>query len=415
MNPLVLAGTAVIAAGVGWAVASWRHQRRLGALEAELTLERTQTRTLEDRFARLSQDALERNRHAFLDLATEKLREFRLTAEHELGQREQAVEHMVKPIREALDKTEQQLRAIEHERIAAYAGLSQELKTLTETHRMLQGETRQLAQALRQPQVRGRWGEMTLKRLAELAGMVEHCDFFEQESVRSDGVDLRPDMVIRMPGGREVVLDAKTPLDAYLKALEATDDSHRADQLRRHALAVRDHVRRLSGKAYWNQFANAPDFVVMFIPGDQFLGAALDADHRLLEDALAQQVILATPTSLVALLRAIAFGWRQRQLEDNAGQIRKTGEDLYARLAVFSEHLAQIGRGLESGVNAYNNAIGSFERKLLPGARRFVDMGVGVKKVIDTPVPVETNLRSPEKPDLPPDPDTPLIHASSPE
>ena len=403
MNLLVLASTAAIAAVVGWAVASWRHQRRLGALEAELTLERTQARTLEDRFARLSQDALERNRHAFLDLATEKLREFRMTAEHELGRREQAVEHMVKPIREALDKTEQQLRAIERERVAAYAGLSQELKTLTETHRMLQGETRQLAQALRQPQVRGRWGEMTLKRLAELAGMVEHCDFFEQESVRSDGIDLRPDMVIRMPGGREVVLDAKTPLDAYLKALETTDDSHRADQLRRHALAMREHVRRLSGKAYWNQFANAPDFVVMFIPGDQFLGAALDADHRLLEDALAQQVILATPTSLVALLRAIAFGWRQRQLEENAGQIRKTGEDLYARLAVFSEHLAQIGRGLENGVNAYNNAIGSFERKLLPGARRFVEMGVGVKKVIETPVPVEANLRSPEKPERPPE------------
>lgn len=401
MNALVILAVALIAAALGWLIASLRYQRRLGALETEITLERAQAKTLEDRFARLSQEALERNRHAFFDLAAEKLKEFKLTAEHELGRREQAVEHMVRPIREALDKTEQQLRDIERERVGAYAGLSQELKMLTETHRALQGETRQLAQALRQPQVRGRWGEMTLKRLAELAGMVEHCDFFEQESVRADGVGLRPDMVIRMPGGREVVLDAKTPLDAYLKALEESDEVRRADHLARHAFTVREHVRRLSGKAYWSQFANTPDFVVMFIPGDQFLGAALDADHGLLEDALAQHVVLATPTSLVALLRAIAFGWRQRQLEENAGQIRKTGEDLYARLATFSEHLAQIGRGLETGVTAYNNAVGSFERKLLPGARRFVEMGVAVKKPIETTAPIETTLRRPDPPDPP--------------
>lgn len=392
---------ALIAAAVGWLIASLRYQRRLGALETELSLEQAQAKTLEDRFARLSQEALERNRHAFFDLAAEKLKEFKLTAEHELGRREQAVEHMVRPIREALDKTEQQLRDIERERVGAYAGLSQELKTLTETHRALQSETRQLAQALRQPQVRGRWGEMTLKRLAELAGMVEHCDFFEQESVRTDGIGLRPDMVIRMPGGREVVLDAKTPLDAYLKALEESDEARRADHLARHAFTVRDHVRRLSGKAYWSQFANTPDFVVMFIPGDQFLGAALDADHALLEDALAQHVVLATPTSLVALLRAIAFGWRQRQLEENAGQIRKTGEDLYARLATFSEHLAHIGRGLETGVTAYNNAVGSFERKLLPGARRFVEMGVSVKKPIEATPPIEATLRRPDPPEPP--------------
>ncbi|MHB1951230.1 MAG: DNA recombination protein RmuC [Acidiferrobacteraceae bacterium] len=389
---------AVLGVAVGWLLASLKHQRRLGVLETELSLERAQAKTLEDRFARLSQEALDRNRQAFLDLAAEKLKEFRLTAEHELGRREQAVEHMVKPIREALDKTEQQLREIERERVGAYAGLAQELKTLTETHRALQGETRQLAQALRKPQVRGRWGELTLRRLAELAGMVEYCDFFEQESVRSEGAGLRPDMVIRMPGGREVVLDAKTPLEAYLSAIEETDEGKRADYLARHALTIREHVRRLSGKAYWSQFSNTPDFVVMFIPGDQFLGAALDADHGLLEDALSQHVVLATPTSLVALLRAIAFGWRQRQLEENAVQIRRTGEDLYTRLATFSEHLAHIGRGLETGVTAYNNAVGSFERKLMPGARRFVEMGVAAKKAIEAVAPIETALRRPDSP-----------------
>jgi DNA recombination protein RmuC len=232
-------------------------------------------------------------------------------------------------------------------------------------------------QALRRPEVRGQWGEMTLKRLAELAGMVEHCDFYEQEHTDTEEGRMRPDMIVRMPDGREIVVDVKTPLDAYLSAVEATDDDTRRKHLEHHARKVRERVRELSSKAYWTQFKSAPDFVILFIPGDQFLSAALDMDRSLLEDALKQKVILTTPTSFVALLRAVAYGWRQESLTANAEHIRDVGEELYGRLMTFSEHLMKLGRSLNSTVADYNKTVGSFEAKLLPGARKFSEMGVG--------------------------------------
>lgn len=348
---------------------------------------------LADSFAKLASEALKHNTGEFLKLAQENLKQFHVQAQGELIQREKAVENLVKPIVQALEKTEQQIRIVEKERQAHFGVLSQQIQALAESHRLLQGETRNLVQALRRPEVRGQWGEMTLKRLAELAGMVEHCDFSEQVQVRTEDGALRPDMVVRLPDGRDIVVDAKAPLDAYLAAVEAGDDESRQRELVRHGRQVRERVRQLAAKAYWSQFERSPDFVVLFIPGDQFLSAALDVDRSLLEDALAQKVVLATPTSLVALLRAVAYGWRQQALAENAQRIREVGEELYGRLATFSEYLAKLGKSLETSVGHYNKAVGSFDTRVLPGARKFAEMGVNAKKELETPDQVETGVR----------------------
>lgn len=345
-------------------------------------------------FSALSSQALKHNNEEFLKLATENLRHFQTRAQGDLEQREKAIENMVKPIREALDKTEKQIQNIEKDRKEAYGALNHHLETMARTQNDLQDQTRQLVNALRRPEVRGQWGELTLKRLAELAGMVEHCDFYEQEHVDSDAGRQRPDMIIRMPDQREIVVDVKTPLDAYLSAIEAGDELTRTQHLQRHARNVRQRVQELSSKAYWSQFKDAPNFVVLFIPGDQFLGAALDQDRNLLEDALRKQVILATPTSFVALLRAVAYGWRQEQLAKNAEKIRQVGEELYQRLANFSGHLQKLGRSLESGLKAYNSAIGSFDARVLPSARKFVELGINPGKEIETPQQIETGIKT---------------------
>ena len=347
-------------------------------------------------FSALSSQALKHNNEEFLKLATENLRHFQTRAQGELEQREKAIENMVKPIREALDKTEKQIQNIEKDRKEAYGALNHHLETMARTQTDLQDQTRQLVNALRRPEVRGQWGELTLKRLAELAGMVEHCDFYEQEHVDTETGRQRPDMIIRMPDQREIVVDVKTPLDAYLSAVEAADEPTRTQHLQRHARNVRQRVQELSSKAYWSQFKDAPDFVVLFIPGDQFLGAALDQDRSLLEDALRKQVILATPTSFVALLRAVAYGWRQEQLAKNAEKIRHVGEELYQRLANFSGHLQKLGRSLETGLKAYNSAIGSFDARVMPGARKFVELGINPGKEIDEPQQIETGIKTAE-------------------
>jgi DNA recombination protein RmuC len=394
---LGLLGAALVAGLLGWLLARMRCQKRIIELSTTLDIERRQAddnlRKLEQTFATLSHDALSRNTTSFLQLAQESLKQFHVQARGDLEQKEKAVENLVKPIREALQKTEQQIGQIEKERKEAYGALTRHLETMAQTQLQLHGETRNLVQALRRPEVRGQWGELTLKRLTELAGMVEHCDFTQQESVSTDAGVQRPDMVVRMPDGREIVVDVKTPLDAYLSAIEATDDATRAKHLEQHARKVRERVNELSRKAYWSQFKNSPDFVVLFIPGDQFLSAALDIDRNLLEDALRQKVILATPTSFVALLRAVAYGWRQEQLAANAEHIRDTGVELYSRLATFSEHLARVGTGLESAVGHYNKAVGSFESKVLPGARKFSEMGVNAKKELETLERVEKSTR----------------------
>ena len=395
---LILLLTAAVAGALGWLLARLRAQKLITELSTTLEFERRRAADklaeIEKTFALLSSEALRQNSKTFLQLAQESLKQFHVQAKGDLEQKEKAVENMVKPIREALEKTEQQVRLMENERKQAYGALHKHLETMAQTQLLLQGETRNLVQALRRPEVRGQWGELTLKRLVELAGMVEHCDFSLQETVSGEDGAMRPDMVVRMPDGREIVVDAKTPLDAYLSAIEAPDEATRTRHLLRHAANLREHVRDLAAKAYWTQFRNAPDFVVLFIPGDQFLGAALDVDRALLEDALKQKIILATPTSFVALLRAVAYGWRQEVLAANADRIREVGEDLYQRLAVFTEHLSKLGSSLEGSVSHFNKAVGSFDSKVLPGARKFVEMGVTPKKPLEPPVPLEIAPRA---------------------
>ncbi|MDH5217932.1 MAG: DNA recombination protein RmuC [Gammaproteobacteria bacterium] len=333
-------------------------------------------------FTALSSQALSKNNETFLNLAQEKLKQFQIHAEGSLEQKEKAIDNLIKPIKEALNKTEQQVHAMERERKEAYGALHKHLNGLAETQQKLHSETRNLVAALKRPEVRGQWGELTLKRLVELAGMVEHCDFYQQTSVDTDNGKLRPDMIVRLPNHREIVIDIKTPLDAYISAVEAQDDPTRAAELARHARHVRERVRELASKAYWQQFDNAPDFVVLFIPGDQFLSAALDIDHQLLEDAMKNKVILATPTSLVALLRAVAYGWRQETLAANADEIRSVGNEVYTRLAIFVEHLGKVGKSLEQGVHNYNQAVGSFSSRVMPGAKKLSELGVQGKKEI---------------------------------
>lgn len=344
-------------------------------------------------FSSLATDVLRHNSSDFLRLAEENLKQFQVQAQGELRQREKAVENLVKPIHETLEKADAQIRRMEHDRKEAYGSLTRHLETMAEAHQLLQSETRNLVQALRRPEVRGQWGEMTLKRLAELAGMVEYCDFFEQAHVQTDAGAIRPDMIVRMPDAREIVVDAKTPLDAYLRAVEAPDDAARDAHLRHHARKVRERVRELAGKAYWQQFSCAPDFVVLFIPGEQFLSTALDIDRKLLEDALSDKVILATPTSLVALLRAVAYGWRQLALAENAEHIRTVGEDMYARLTSFAEHLAQLGKSLDGSVQSFNRAVGSFDTRVLPGARKFTEMGISASRDVPELDPIERATR----------------------
>ncbi|VAX12276.1 DNA recombination protein RmuC [hydrothermal vent metagenome] len=349
---------------------------------------------LSDTFSNLSRQALKHNSDEFLKLAQENLKQFQSQAQADLGQKEKAIEHLIKPIQEALQKTEQQIQGMEKERREAYGALHTHLQSMTQAQASLSKETRNLVNALRRPEVRGQWGEMTLKRLAELAGMVEHCDFYEQESIRTDEGQQRPDMIIRMPDGREIVVDVKTPLDAYLNAIEKEDDESRDQELVRHARNVRNRVNELAAKAYWAQFKNSPDFIVLFIPGDQFLGAALDKDPDLLEDALRQQVILATPTSFVALLRAVGYGWRQEQLAENADKIKQVGEELYNRLGTFANHLQKLGRSLESSTKHYNSAVGSFDSRILPSAQKFTDMGISAAKKLQSSDQIGTSVRT---------------------
>ncbi len=346
-----------------------------------------------DSFSALSGKALKDNNEEFLKLARENFSKQHATSEHLLSEKEKAFSDMVNPIKDVLKKTDEQLKKLEADRQQSYGSISQYLQTMTESQTQLQLETRNLVQALRRPEVRGQWGELTLKRLAELAGLVEHCDFFEQEHLNTDDGALRPDMIIRMPDQRDIVVDAKTPLDAYLTATEQSSDDERQIHLVRHAKQVRARVKELSQKSYWSQFKNTPDFVVLFIPGDQFLSAALELDHALLEDALAQHVILATPTSLVALLRAIAFGWRQQAATENAEVIRELGENMYSRLSTFIDHMAKVGNSLDKSVDHYNKAIGSLERQVFPNARKFKELGIESRKEINEIEPIAKTAR----------------------
>jgi len=391
-----------------WLVARARHKRlqtqtqlletRLKDQEA-LRIERdaaydAATSRLATAFSDLANQSLKANSETFLRLAEQNLGAQHERARNELGQREQAVENLVKPIRDALQRSQQQIAELEKSRSEAYGTIKTQLEAMQTSQQALTQETQNLVKALRRPEVRGRWGEITLRRLVELAGMVEHCDFQEQVHTSVEDKVIRPDMVVRMPDQRELVVDVKTPLDAYLEAVEAKDDAQRELGLKRHARNVKEHIRKLSSKAYWQQFSQSPEFVILFIPGDQFLSAALNEDPDLIETALAQHIILATPTSFVALLKAVAYGWRQLALAENAEEIRTLAEELYGRLGSFVGHLNKLGKQLSSSVDNYNRASGSLEHKVLPGARKFVELGIHPKKEIEALEPIEALART---------------------
>lgn len=362
--------------------------------EREQSLQRARAQ-LQGVFGELARDSLQSNSEMFLQLARERLTRQTLDAAAALKERETAIESLVQPIRDALAKTETQIQSIERDRIDAFATLKIQMEVLASGQSLLSRETRNLVTALRRPDVRGQWGEITLKRLVELSGMTAHVDFTEQHHQMTDAGAIRPDMIVHMPEKRDIVVDVKTPLDAYLAAVEAQDDEARAAQLRRHAQIVGARVRELSSKSYWSQFERSPDFVVLFLPGDKFLSAALQENPGLIDESLRQNVMLATPTSLVALLKAVAYGWKQTALADNAAEIRRLGEDVYKRLAVFGEHLGRLGKALGSSVDSFNKAVGSLEQQVLPAARRFPELGLRVARELEPIDPIGSLTRTP--------------------
>lgn len=349
---------------------------------------------LRDAFRSLSAEALRSNNESFLQLAKESLERFQTSARDDLAGRQKSIGDLVTPVQEALRQVEEKLRGIEKERAGAYEALREQVRSLGDTQKELRTETAGLVRALRAPQVRGRWGEIQLRRVVEMAGMLDHCDFVEQKSAATEDGRLRPDLVVRLPGGKHVVVDAKAPLAAYLESLEAVDDAAREARLKDHARQVRDHMARLGGKSYWDQFRPAPEFVVMFLPGETFFQAALQHDPGLIEFGVDRFVIPASPTTLIALLRSAFYGWQQERIAESAQEIRDLGADLYDRLRVMAGHLTGLGSHLDKAVRAFDEVAGSFERRVLVAARRFRELGSATARDIPEVEPVGRSTRS---------------------
>jgi DNA recombination protein RmuC len=349
---------------------------------------------LQNAFKALAADALKSNNTSFLQIAQETLKRFQTEAKGDLEQRQKAVADLVAPVRESLSKVDAQIQQMEVARGEAYGDLKAQVQSLITTQKELQSETGNLVRALRTPNVRGRWGEIQLRRVVEIAGMLSYCDFAEQETIQGESGRLRPDLVVKLPGGKNVVVDAKTPLQAFLDAFETTDEEARRTCLANHARQVRDHINTLSGKKYWEQFESTPEFVVMFLPGETFFSAALEQDTGLIEHGVLNRVIPASPTTLIALLKAVSYGWNQEKLARNAHEISILGKELHERLRNLAGHITGVGSNLDKAVEAYNRAVGSLENRVLVSARRFADLGASVAEDIPELEPIETSARA---------------------
>jgi DNA recombination protein RmuC len=374
-----------IGAGVAWLVVRAQYAARVTVLEEGKAAIGATMKVL-------AADALRANQESFLELASGRLSE-----------REQAVEHLVAPIKESLGKVGEKLQALEVARVGAYSELTTQVKHLNETQASLRDETGNLVSALRdRPNVRGRWGETQLRRVVEMAGMVEHCDFETQHYVATEGGNIRPDLVVKLAGGGSIVVDAKFVAQAYLEALDCRDEEERAAKLRDHARQLRDQLTKLSAKKYWSQFERSPELVVLFVPGQNFLDAALEHDAALIEDGWRQRVLIATPTSLIGLLWTSAFGWREERIAESAQELSALGTELYGRLSTFTKHIVGVGRGLESASKSFNEAVGSLETRVLPSARKFKEHGVAPTAEIAELKVIETAIRPVTAPELPP-------------
>ncbi len=353
----------------------------VGALFVWLVV-RLNTPRLEDSFRRLSTDALERNNASFLELARKDLDRLHAITVGDLVHRQTAIDQMLVPVRDGLAQYQEQLQQVEKERVDSFATLMSSIANVREMGADLKQQTTSLARAMTNSGTRGAWGEIQLKRICELAGMVDHCDFTAQDQVSGDAGRLRPDLVVRLPGDRQIVVDAKAPYEAYAKAIACDNVAERAELLKKHAACVRQHAAALGKKAYWEQFEPAPEFVVLFLPAESFFSAALEADPGLIEDCVADRVVLATPTTLIALLKAVSYGWQQQQLAQHAERVSDLGRELYKRIRTLGEHFDRVGDRLGDAIDAYNKAVGSLESSVLPQARRFDELGAGTGDVI---------------------------------
>jgi len=352
------------------------------------------TEELAEKFKALSRDALKDNNQEFLNLARVTLEKFQETAKGDLELRQSAIDQLVKPLRESLEKVDGKIGELEKARAGAYAELREQVRSLATTQLQLQAETGNLVKALRTPHVRGRWGEIQLRRVVELSGMLQYCDFTEQETVATEDSRIRPDVIVRLPGNRTIVVDAKVPFEAFYESISTTDDDVRRERLKEHARLVRAHITALSRKSYWETVQPTPEFVLLFLPGENFYSAALENDPKLIEDGVNQGVIIATPTTLIALLKAVSYGWRQEQMASNAQEVSRLGKDLYDRLRTFTSYFADIGKGLDRALESYNKGVGSLEARVLVTARKFKERGAIGGEEIETMEPIDKSTRA---------------------